>query len=200
MFYEWVSVYPELSRFIPYLDDIQRELQQSTTLWEDWPERYLYSDQSSWKVIPFCATFPGNDPDARRWNRYFVEKFPVTCDLLKTIPNLRTAGFSKLGPHTSLDFHRGWAQLSNHVLRCHLPICVPNGQILCGVICDRDVSFHKRGEWMVFDDSKRHKAFNHSDEDRIVLLLDIERPARIPKGISNIGISTELCTFLDSFR
>lgn len=200
MFYEWTSVFPELQRFLPHLDEIQREVEESTTVWEDWPERYLYSEQASWKVIPFCATFPGNDPSATKWNQYFIDKFPLTHGLVKSIPNLRTAGFSKLGPHTSLHLHRGWAKLSNHVLRCHLPIQVPNGDILCGVICDNKVEFHKRGEWTVFDDSKQHKAFNHSDQERVVLLLDIARPTGVPLGTSTVEMSTELCTFLDSFR
>ena len=47
---------------------------------------------------------------------------PQTYDLLRQIPNIRTALFSRLGPQTTLSNHRGWADLSNHVLRIHLPL------------------------------------------------------------------------------
>jgi aspartyl/asparaginyl beta-hydroxylase (cupin superfamily) len=198
VFYHWKQLYPELATFLPAIEDIERELNASS-LWQDWPETYLYETGASWKVIPFCATFPGNDASATRWNPHFLQRFPVTVGLLKQIPNLRTAGFSKLGPHTSLDYHHGWADLSNHVLRCHLPITVPKGDVLCGVICETDFQFHKRGEWMVFDDSKRHKAFNHSEDDRVVLIVDLQRPSYIPKGTSDVEMSSELNVFLDAF-
>jgi aspartyl/asparaginyl beta-hydroxylase (cupin superfamily) len=34
----------------------------------------------------------------------------------------------------------------------------------------------------VFDDSKTHGAFNNSDEERIVLIVDLIRPDHIPLG------------------
>ncbi len=52
---------------------------------------------------------------------------------------------------------------------------------------------------MIFDDSKLHKAFNHSDEDRVVLIVDIARPAFIQKGRSAVGMSHQLNLFLDAF-
>ena len=198
-FYDWKSIYPDLTVFLPFLHVIEEEL-RSAPVWQDWPETYLYEQGASWKVIPFCATFPGNDPTATRWNHKFLRYFPKTVNLLKQIPSIRTAGFSKLGPHTSLDYHYGWSALSNYVLRCHLPIIVPKGEILCGVICDNDFQFHKRGEWMVFDDSKQHKAFNHSDEDRIVLIVDIQRPPYIRRGSSEVEMSSQLNLFLDAFN
>ena len=197
-FYNWRSVYPELAVFLPFLHEIETELRASP-VWQDWPETYLYDRNESWKVIPFCATFPGNDASATKWNQQGLSSFPRTVELLKQIPNLRSAGFSKLGPHTSLAYHRGWAKLSNYVLRCHFPVIVPKGDILCGVVCENDFQFYTKGEWMVFDDSKTHKAFNHSNEDRVVLIVDIQRPSYIQLGRSEIEMSSQLNLFLDAF-
>jgi hypothetical protein len=197
-FYDWKQLYPELSIFSSSLHEIERELQVSS-VWQDWPETYLYRPGQSWKVIPFCATFPGDDATATKWNHPMVSRFPRTVELLRQIPNVRTAGFSKLGSHTSLEYHQGWAALSNHVLRCHFPILVPEVNVTCGVICENGFQFHRRGEWMVFDDSKLHKAFNHSDEDRVVLIVDMARPSFIQKGRSAVGMSPQLNLFLDAF-
>ena len=198
-FFDWRSIFPELERI--ELDVVKSELNDDQ--WQDWPERTLYDQtpDSEWKVIPFCATFPGNDPSMTQWNQSAVRRFPKTVALLKQIPGLRTAGFSRLGPYTALKYHRGWASLSNHVLRCHLPVKVPEGEILCGVVVNDVFQFHREGEWIVFDDSKLHKAFNfHPSEDRIVLLLDIQRPSTVPRGTSTVGMTCELTAFLSAFR
>lgn len=49
--------------------------------------------------------------------------------LKKVGPTLRTALFSKLGPGARISSHRGWADLANHVLRCHLGLVVPPGEV-----------------------------------------------------------------------
>lgn len=198
-FFDWHSIFPELESI--ELDVVKSELNDDE--WQDWPEEYLYDQtpDSEWKVIPFCATFPGNDPSKTQWNQSAVRRFPKTVALLKQIPGLRTAGFSRLGPYTALKYHHGWALLSNHVLRCHLPVKVPEGDILCGVVVNDVFQFHREGEWMVFDDSKLHKAFNfHPSEDRIVLLLDIQRPSTVPTGTSTVRMTGELTAFLSAFR
>jgi Aspartyl/Asparaginyl beta-hydroxylase len=41
------------------------------------------------------------------------------------LPTARTALFSRLGAGTRISSHRGWAELANHVLRCHLSLVVP---------------------------------------------------------------------------
>lgn len=36
----------------------------------------------------------------------------------------------------------------------------------------------EEGKCVVFDDLRRHEVFNDTDEERVVLLLDVERPMR----------------------
>ncbi len=53
---------------------------------------------------------------------------------------------------------------------------------------------------IVFDDSLRHKAFNSSREERVVLIIDIDRPAYVPKGTVKGGHTKELDELLARFR
>ena len=56
-------------------------------------------------------------------------------------------------------------------------------------------------EILVFDDSKRHKAFNDNpDKARVVLIVDILRPAHIPLGSARGGHTKELDEFVSRFK
>ena len=122
---------------------------------------------------------------------------------------LRTALFSQLAPHSVLEEHTGWADLANHVLRLHIPLIVPNGTTtnkddrsnrdnnnnsddtasieddLCGTWVDGCIETHKVGRPLLFDDSKIHRAFNYSNGNRIVLIVDLIRPSYIQNNANN---------------
>lgn len=53
---------------------------------------------------------------------------------------------------------------------------------------------------MIFDDSKTHYAHNQSNEDRIVLIVDVARPDNIEIGTSDIGDSKELIEIINYFK
>ena len=55
------------------------------------------------------------------------------------------------------------------------------------------------GKWLAFDDSKIHYANNTSNKDRIVLLIDIQRPEFIKTGNSDVTETTELKNFIDLY-
>lgn len=44
------------------------------------------------------------------------------------------------------------------------------------------VETHDEGRVIVFDDSRNHRAFCYGDNERVVLILDLERPDTLPKG------------------
>jgi aspartyl/asparaginyl beta-hydroxylase (cupin superfamily) len=135
----------------------------------------------------------------RSWIKSTCDHCPFTTSLLKEIPNVRTALFSRLGAGTKLGLHTGWEDLANYVLRCHLALRVPSAGS-CGLYVSGEVRLHVQDEIIVFDDSKTHKAFNESCEDRIVLIVDILRPDYIPKGIAKGGHTKELDSFISQFR
>lgn len=90
------------------------------------------------QVFPFVHTFPAYDESRRTWVESSCKRCPETAAVLRRLPNIRTALFSRLGGGSRISGHRGWADLANHVLRCHLPIKVPSDGV-CGLWVESEV-------------------------------------------------------------
>ena len=132
-FYDWEQVYGDLPALRTLRDSHSVVLAELERLEDpmlfNWPEQNLYDGVGEqWKVLPFLYTFPGNDPTKSVWMDRFCEMCPETTKLLRAIPGIRTALFSRMGPQTRLSAHRGWADLANHVLRLHLGLRIPHKQ------------------------------------------------------------------------
>ena len=181
-FYD-TSIYPCLKN-INY--NILKEELFGKNLWEDWPE-YELSEKGKWKIIPLIT-----------FGKYInSERFPKSTEMLKEIPNIVNAGFSKFNGKTKLKLHKGWGQLSNNVLRCHLGIDVPDGCFL--YVIDPYGNYkmqQKNNKWIVFDDSLYHSAINESEKERIVFIVDIKRPDYLHKGVSDVSDTEELNEFI----
>ncbi len=197
-FYE-PSIFPELSNvnYEIVKDEILNYLNSKKNNWLDWPEYDLWKNKntsSSWTVLPLMSF--------GKWSKKYTDLFPKTTEQLKNINDLVTAGFSKLGPETTLTLHKGWGNLSNNVLRCHLGLIVPDNKCKVYVLGNGNHEMtQKENKWVVFDDSLYHSASNtDSKKDRIILLLDIKRPEYIEKGTSDIQNSDELNKFVDEFN
>lgn len=203
-YYDWRDVFPFLQPVLDAREEIFAELKAATGMskWFDWPETELYAkdEGATWRVLPFCHCIPATDASHLQWLPASASSCPATSSLLRRIPGLRTALFSRLGPSTTLTPHQGWADLSNHVLRCHLPLHVPSGGA-CGMVVEEEVKLHRVGEILMFDDSKVHYAFNsHSSESRYVLIFDIVRPPGLPKGLATGSTTDELQGFMAYFK
>jgi aspartyl/asparaginyl beta-hydroxylase (cupin superfamily) len=205
-FYNWRELFPELEELVNNADVILKEAEkmEQALRYTPWPEANLYnrSDQKGdWKVVPLLYTFPAYDPSKSRWVSANCDQCPKTTGLLRTLPGIRTALFSRMGANTRLSSHRGWADLANHVLRCHLSLRVPDEPNSCGVWVEGEVQHHAKGKLIVFDDSHEHKAFNASGkQDRIVLIFDMIRPAGVPPGVADKGHTEQLDDFIDNFE
>ena len=103
---------------------------------------------------------------------YLIEenatRCPKTTEVLKRIPNLRTAGFSKLGAGAHIKPHKGY---TDAVLRCHLGLVIPEGD--CALKVEETVYNWQEGKAFIFNDRLLHEAWNYTDSDRYVLLLDL---------------------------
>lgn len=107
---------------------------------------------------------------------------PETTRIIEQIPGLKTAFFSILLPGKHIPEHRGPYK---GVLRCHLPLKVPQDYRQCAIRVEREIRHWKEGKILIFDDSYPHEAWNKTDEIRVVLFLDIVRPMKFPASLLN---------------
>lgn len=125
----------------------------------------LVSKAKSWKTFSFKV-----------WGWSIsknLKKCPETAKVLSRIPNLSSASVSMLQPHTDIKPHRGD---TNAIMRSHLALKVPKPLPDCGMRVKYDDRAWEEGKVLVFNDSAWHKAWNHSDELRYVLIVDVVRP------------------------
>ncbi len=94
---------------------------------------------------------------------------PTIAKLLARFPEIVTAEFSMLAPQSHILPHRGY---TDKLLRAHLGMVLPSGDI--GIKVGDAVRKWKQNEWLVFDDSILHEAWNNTKENRIVLMIDFE--------------------------
>jgi hypothetical protein len=200
-FYDYKKIYPLLGNInkTETLLEIHNNLANGE--WIDWPEKHLYQTEcvnGSWKIIPFYGFGV--------WCKNPCSKFPKLTEFLKSLPDLKVALISKLSEKTKLKPHYGWGAHSNNVLRCHYGILLPSDKNKSYVsVADDDASpeeirNHKLNDWIAFDDSKLHYAENKSDEERIVLIVDLERPSHIKKGTSNVEETSELMEIVKKMK
>lgn len=160
---------------------------------ENWLQtfpNYVKSEkQKAWKVFSFL---------------FFSMKFPShaalcpkTAELIYNIPEIMSCDYSYLKANTKILPHKGYSRM---VLRCHLPLIVPNGD-LCGLKVGTETRYWKEGELLIFDDSFEHEAWNDSNKDRVVLMFDIPNPrwGYTSQEISNYKIKNIDDSFLLSF-
>jgi len=86
-------------------------------------------------------------------------------------PWIHTMGFSVLGPGTEIEWHSGYA---GDVWRLHFGLDCPEGDLALQV--GDETRTWKNGEFLMFNDQERHRAWNRTDEDRVILLVDILKP------------------------
>jgi len=117
------------------------------------------------------------------WKRFYLKWYgndlpsanaacPRTVELLNRIPTIKGAMFASLPPGGSLVKHRDPYAGS---LRYHLGLFTPNAPG-CYIEVDGERYFWKDGEAVVFDETFIHHAENTTDQPRVILFCDFERP------------------------
>ena len=126
-------------------------------------EKQVYRYRGEWDMFPFLF-FDDIDEDR-------CKLCPKTWKLLKDLPGLKNAGFSILRRQSDIPPHTGF---TNKVLRFHLGLLTPSN---CLLVVDNEPRRWTAGKFLIFDDTKEHYAYNHNvTEDRVLLLLDFEKP------------------------
>lgn len=141
-------------------------------------------------VPPLRAVSPDHSRIAtdERWKVFFLVGYgyeilantarcPVTSEAVKGVPGLISAFFSIHTPGTHLPRHYG---PTNGMITCHLGLVVPRDRESCRIAIDGRSYTWNEGKFLIFDDTYNHEVWNETDEDRVVLLMHVERPLRQP--------------------
>ena len=106
-----------------------------------------------------------------------IARAPRTAELVRQIPGLNSAFFSILAPGSVITPHRG---VTKAFITAHLGLVVPKDTDGLWMRVDDQRIGWREGEWTVFDDTYEHEVRNDTDETRIILLCQVERPLAAP--------------------
>lgn len=119
------------------------------------------------------------------WKRFYLKWYgdpppsaqalcPRTVALIESIPTVHGAMFALMGPQSRVGDHRDPFAGS---LRYHLGLVTPNRDE-CRIFIDGQPYAWRDGADLVFDETYVHRFENLTDETRIILFCDVERPLR----------------------
>lgn len=121
----------------------------------------------SWQVCMFYEQGRRNDA--------VCVQCPTTTKVIEGDPAVRrSAGLiylSKMAARTHIATHQA---RSNIRLRCHLAITIPEGD--CAIRVGNEVHRWEEGKCIVFDDTFEHEVWNRTNQERLVLLVDLWHP------------------------
>ncbi|MCR5865276.1 MAG: aspartyl/asparaginyl beta-hydroxylase domain-containing protein [Aquincola tertiaricarbonis] len=117
------------------------------------------------------------------WKRFYLSWYgkempsalahcPQTVALLRQIPSIKAAMFASLPPGAKLVRHRDPYAGS---LRYHLGLATPNDPA-CYIEVDGQRYHWRDGEAVMFDETYIHHAENATQQQRVILFCDVERP------------------------
>lgn len=154
----------KLQRYLPGIQDIQQE-QQVLNQDQNWKTFFLYGFGKKAQLnCQLC---------------------PKTTAILEGIDGMKTAFFSVISGGKHIPAHKG---LFKGIIRSHLGLIIPGKEGDCRMRVANQVYPWKPGKVIVFDDTYDHEVWNTTDQTRVVLLLDVERPFRPPFSWANRGI------------
>ncbi|WP_348765469.1 aspartyl/asparaginyl beta-hydroxylase domain-containing protein [uncultured Salinisphaera sp.] len=106
---------------------------------------------------------------------------PRTTRLLEGVSCVNGAMFSVLPAGSKLTRHADPAACS---LRYHLGLATPNDDA-CYINIDGEDYSWRDGETLLFDETYLHYAHNDAEQDRVILMCDVERPTRVVGPVVN---------------
>jgi beta-hydroxylase len=173
--------FPFLKEFEDRWEEIQAEVREVLKFREHIPgfhdvspDQYRISTADNWKTF-FLYGF-GNKLETN------CKQAPVTADIIGRAKKIHTAFFSILAPGYHIPAHTG---VTKGILRTHLGLIIPKEREKCRIRVGDQFMNWENGKVFVIDDFYDHEVWNDSDEERVVLLLDFNRPMRLGGRLVN---------------
>jgi ornithine lipid ester-linked acyl 2-hydroxylase len=161
------------------LDAVLQRPEDIPTFHQLSPDQRRISKGDNWKTYAFYVFGNRVDDNCR--------SCPDTAEVLARLPDLQNAWFSILAPRYHIPPHRGPTRA---IIRCHLGLQVPADREQCWLRVDDQICHWEEGRCLVFDDTYEHEVRNDTDEVRVVLFLDFDRPMdRIGKAFNRLLVA-----------
>ena len=188
----WVAAYQARQGLVPDTPFVGNE---HFPFLKEFEDRWEEIQAEVREVLKFRDILPGFhdvSPDQYRistadnWKTHFLYGFgkkletncklaPVTADIIARSGKIHTAFFSILAPGYHIPAHTG---VTKGILRAHLGLIIPEEREKCRIRVGDQFMNWEEGKVFVIDDFYDHEVWNDSDEERVVLLLDFNRPMR----------------------
>lgn len=169
----------------PYIDP--KLFPELKVLQDDWQairdEALRLNDEGHIKAAGAYNDIGFNSFFRTGWKRFYLKWYgqelasaqqlcPRTVKLLNSIPGIKAAMFASLPPGARLVQHRDPYAGS---LRYHLGLVTPNDPG-CYIEVDGQRYHWRDGEVVMFDETYIHHAENTTQQQRVILFCDVERP------------------------
>ncbi len=165
-------------------------------------ENWQVIEKEAREVLRYRDAIPGFQEVSRdqhrlakgtNWRTFFLYGFgqklsknaaiaPETTRLLETVPKLQTAMFSILAPGYHIPSHTG---VTKGVLRVHIGLIIPKEADKCRIRVGDQFRVWQPGSIFIIDDTYSHEVWNETDEERVILLFDFDRPMKWPGRLAN---------------
>lgn len=156
----WEEILAEVRELLKYREHIPGFQEVS-------PDQYKIATEKNWRTLflyGFGQRIEGN-----------CRQMPRTAELIGRVPHIHTAWVSILAPGYHIPPHTG---VTKGILRAHLGLIVPEDRANCWIRVGDERKSWEPGRIFVIDDTYEHEVRNDTDEERVVLLLDFNRPMR----------------------
>lgn len=147
------------------LDEVMQRPEDIPSFHQISPDQERISKGTNWKTFGFYVFGQAVEDNCRRC--------PRTAAILASLPGLQNAMFSILAPRYHIPPHQGPTRA---LVRCHLALKVPADRGNCWIRVHDRICHWEEGKVLLLDDTYEHEVRNDTDETRVVLFLDIDRP------------------------
>lgn len=138
------------------------------------PDQYRISQTDEWKTFWYRGFGYRSE--------IFEQLFPATARLVDGIPGVQTAFFSIIAPGKHIAAHRG---VFKGIINYHLGLIVPREPERCRMRVGDRIFHWEEGQSRIFDDTNEHEVWNETDEERVVLMVQFDRPMRMPGRLAS---------------
>lgn len=131
------------------------------------PDQYRIATEKNWRTFVLFGFGERLEKNCRQ--------MPRTADMLSRIPKLQIAWLSILAPGYHIPAHTG---VTKGIIRTHLGLIIPEDAEKCRIRVGDEIRHWEPGKYVVLDDTYEHEVWNDTDQERVVLLFDFDRPMK----------------------